>query len=55
MYKAKIDKMIEDSKENFEFKVFKECKTVRENLLDKYNKLNKEHKPEVEIFANLYI
>ena len=32
MYKAKIDKMIEDSKENFEFKVFKECKTVKRIL-----------------------
>ena len=47
--------MLEDDKENFEFKVFKECKIVRENLLDKYNELNKEYNLKVEIYANLYI
>lgn len=47
--------MIEDSKRNFEFKVFKECKIVRENLLDKYNELNKEYNTKLEIYANLHI
>lgn len=36
IYKAKISQMLEDRYGNFEFKAFKDCKRVRENLLTKY-------------------
>lgn len=47
--------MQSDSKQNFEFEAFKECKIVRENLLSKYNELNKDYEQNIEIYANLHI
>lgn len=55
VYKAKINKMQEDEKENFEFKVFKECKCVREKLLYKYGQLSQSYKTDMEVYMELSI
>ncbi len=52
IYKVDISKMKEDSNGAFEFKTFKECKTVREDLLNKYNKLEGNYK-KIELYALL--
>lgn len=56
IYKAITDKMISDSKNEFELKTFKESKKVREELLERYQtireNLNKKvEKPKVDIYA----
>lgn len=56
IYKVKIEDMFQDSINNFEFKTYKECKNVREKLLNTYRKItgeieNKRNK--VEIYAML--
>lgn len=58
IYKAKINKMIEDTQGNFEFKAYKECKKVRENLLEKYQQIGykiaeNENKSNISIYALL--
>lgn len=56
IYKAITDKMIEDSKNKFEIKTFKESKKVREELIEIYQtiheNLNKKiERPKVDIYA----
>ena len=60
IYKANTDKMFNDNNSNFEFKAFKECKVVREKLLDKYEEIGMKLKenieePKVEIYALLTV
>ena len=60
IYKANTDKMFHDNNSDFEFKAFKECKVVREKLLNKYEEIGmtlKEdiEKPKVEIYALLTV
>ncbi len=56
-YKVNINKMIEDNEEGFEFKVFKECKKVRENLIKMNENLQKEieDNQEIEYYAVLAV
>lgn len=42
IYKVKIQDMLQDSNSDFEFKTYKECKKVRENLLNKYENIELE-------------
>lgn len=39
LYKAKIEQMLEDKQKDFEFKAFKDCIKVRENLLKRYQQI----------------
>ena len=61
IYKAKIDVMNKDNNSNFEFKANKECKAVRENLLNIYNIINCEliknqiNNPKMELYAILSV
>lgn len=60
IFRLNINTMIEDNNEDFEFKIYKECKIVREKLLDIYikmqNKLKeKTNKSEIETYALLTI
>ena len=60
IYKANTEKMFNDNNSDFEFKAFKECKVVREKLLDKYKDIGiklKENieEPKVEIYALLTV
>lgn len=56
IYKAKINQMKIDSDEDYEIKVFKDSKKVREKLIDKYNEMcvNLSHRgeePKIDIYA----
>jgi hypothetical protein len=56
IYKAKINQIEFDCKENYEIKAFKESKRVREKLLNKYNELDGVLKqvgckPKIDIYA----
>lgn len=53
IYKVKIDDMLQDHKENFEFKTFKDSKIVREKLLNKYQENLKNAKTDVYALLTL--
>ena len=56
IYKANTDIMLHDNNSDFKFKVFEECKIVREKLLSKYEEIGENlkevlEKPKIEIYA----